>query len=88
LAALAPVSAGAADDKAEKPNITIISDEQGWKNVGYHGSDIKTPNIDALAAGRARLKQFYAQPMFSPTRAAPMTGRYPFATSGYRSRPA
>ncbi len=77
-AALAPVSAPAADDKAQKPNITIISDDQGWKDVGYHGSDIKTPNIDALAAGRARLEQFYAQPICSPTRAALMTGRYPF----------
>jgi arylsulfatase A-like enzyme len=78
-AALAPVSAPAADDKPQKPNIvTIISDDQGWKDVGYHGSDIRTPNIDALAAGGARLEQFYAQPMCSPTRAALMTGRYPF----------
>ena len=62
-----------------KPNIVvIISDDQGWKDVGFHGSDIKTPNLDALAAGGARLEQFYAQPMCSPTRAALMTGRYPF----------
>jgi len=62
-----------------KPNIVyILSDDQGWKDVGYHGSDIKTPNIDALAAGGARLEQFYAQPMCTPTRAALMTGRYPF----------
>ena len=64
---------------AQPPNIVyIISDDQGWKDVGYHGSDIKTPNIDALAAGGARLEQFYAQPMCTPTRAALMTGRYPF----------
>jgi opacity protein-like surface antigen len=56
-AALAPVSAPAAEERPEKPNIvTIISDDQGWKDVGYHGSDIKTPNIDALAAGGARLE--------------------------------
>ncbi|WP_245749417.1 arylsulfatase B [Gemmobacter aquatilis] len=60
------------------PNIVyIISDDQGWKDVGYHGSDILTPNIDRLAAEGARLAQFYAQPMCTPTRAALMTGRYP-----------
>ena len=46
--------------------------------MGYHGSDIRTPNIDKLADGGARLEQFYAQPMCTPTRAALMTGRYPF----------
>ena len=61
------------------PNfVYILSDDQGWKDVGYHGSDIQTPNIDALANGGARLEQFYAQPMCTPTRAALMTGRYPF----------
>jgi len=65
--------------QSAKPNIIyIISDDQGWKDVGFHGSDIKTPNIDALAAGGVRLGQYYAQPMCTPTRAALMTGRYPF----------
>ena len=62
-----------------KPNIVyIVADDLGWKDVGYHGSDIKTPNIDKLAENGARLEQFYAQPMCTPTRAALMTGRYPF----------
>jgi arylsulfatase A-like enzyme len=66
-----------ADDK--KPNVLfIVADDLGWKDVGYHGSDIKTPAIDALAAGGARFEQFYAQPMCTPTRACLMTGRYPF----------
>ena len=64
---------------AHKPNfLYIVADDLGWKDVGFHGSDIKTPNIDQLAAAGARLEQFYAQPMCTPTRAALMTGRYPF----------
>jgi arylsulfatase A-like enzyme len=62
-----------------KPNIIyIVADDLGWKDVGFHGSDIETPNIDKIAAGGVRLEQFYAQPMCTPTRAALMTGRYPF----------
>ncbi|TIU90043.1 MAG: arylsulfatase [Mesorhizobium sp.] len=76
LAGLAGVQTAAA--QMAQPNIVyIISDDQGWKDVGYHGSDIKTPNIDKLAAEGARLEQYYAQPMCTPTRAALMTGRYP-----------
>jgi arylsulfatase A-like enzyme len=60
------------------PNILyIVADDLGWKDVGFHGSDIKTPTLDALAAKGAKLEQFYAQPMCTPTRAALMTGRYP-----------
>ncbi len=62
-----------------KPHIVyILGDDLGWKDVGFHGSDIKTPHIDDLARGGARLEAFYAQPMCTPTRACLMTGRYPF----------
>ncbi len=57
--------------------IYIMSDDQGWKDVGFHGSDIQTPNLDQLAQSGVRFEQFYAQPMCTPTRAALMTGRYP-----------
>jgi arylsulfatase A-like enzyme len=61
-----------------RPNILyIVADDLGWKDVGFHGSDIKTPTLDALAANGAKLEQFYAEPMCTPTRAAIMTGRYP-----------
>lgn len=63
---------------AKRPNIVIIlADDQGWADVGFHGSEIKTPELDRLAASGARLEQFYVQPVCSPTRAALMTGRYP-----------
>ncbi|MEI6491858.1 MAG: arylsulfatase [Verrucomicrobiota bacterium] len=63
-----------------KPNIIhIVADDLGWKDVGFNGAtDIKTPNLDALAADGAKFTQFYVQPMCTPTRAALMTGRYPF----------
>jgi arylsulfatase A-like enzyme len=61
-----------------KPDILfIVADDLGWRDVGFHGSDIQTPNLDRLAAKGTRLEQFYAQPMCTPTRAALMTGRYP-----------
>ena len=48
-------------------------------NIVYNGAtDLKTPNLDKLAASGAKFSQFYAQPMCTPTRAALMTGRYPF----------
>jgi arylsulfatase A-like enzyme len=77
------IAAGAGTDSAApegKPNIVhIVADDLGWKDVGFNGcTDIKTPNIDRLAATGARFTQFYVQPMCTPTRAALMTGRYPF----------
>jgi arylsulfatase A-like enzyme len=65
---------------AEKPNIVyIVADDLGWKDVGFNGcADIKTPNLDKLAGEGAKLTQFYVQPMCTPTRAALLTGRYPF----------
>ena len=61
-----------------KPNVIfILADDLGWHDVGFHGSDIKTPNLDKLAETGARLENYYCQPMCTPTRAALLTGRYP-----------
>ncbi len=68
----------AAAEQPSRPNILyIMADDQGWKDVGFHGSDIKTPNLDRLAQTGARLEEYYAQPMCTPSRAALLTGRYP-----------
>src|SRR6476660_6293792 len=75
LLAIATTAIAAA---AEKPNIVfLLADDLGYSDVGFHNSEIKTPNIDKLAATGARLEAFYVQPVCSPTRAAFMTGRYP-----------
>jgi arylsulfatase A-like enzyme len=62
----------------EKPNILIIiPDDLGWRDVGYHGSEIKTPNIDKLAESGVRINQHYVMPTCTPTRVSLMTGKYP-----------
>ena len=63
----------------EQPNILLLlADDLGYADVGFNGGkDIKTPNIDALAARGTRLEQLYVLPVCSPTRAALLTGRYP-----------
>ncbi len=76
--AVSPLGLAARADQRAKPNIIlIIADDTGWNDVGYHGSEIVTPNIDRLAAQGAELDQFYACPTCSPTRAAIMMGRPP-----------
>ena len=62
---------------SDKPNIVIIlADDLGNADLGYRGSDIKTPNIDKLAEDGVRLEDFYGMPVCTPARAELMTGRY------------
>ena len=63
-----------------RPNLVIIlADDLGYGDLSAFGArDVKTPNIDALAAAGLRFDNFYANsPVCSPSRAALLTGRYP-----------
>jgi arylsulfatase B len=62
----------------DQPNILIIvADDLGWNDVGFHGSEIKTPSLDKLASEGMELTRFYTAPVCSPTRAGLMSGMYP-----------
>lgn len=74
---------------AAKPNILLIlADDLGYSDLGCYGSEIATPNLDALAADGLRLSQFYNSSRCSPTRASILTGLHPhqagFANLGGR----
>ncbi len=63
--------------KRKSPHILfILADDYGWHDIGYHGSDIQTPNLDALAEAGLKLENYYVQPICTPTRSQLMTGRY------------
>lgn len=78
LCLVGAAAAGRTAPRERRPNIVfILADDLGWSDVGYHGSEIRTPHIDRLAASGAKLEQFYVLPVCTPTRAALLTGRYP-----------
>ena len=61
-----------------RPNVVLlVADDLGWGDVGYHGSEIRTPTLDRLAQGGVRLNQFYVLQTCTPSRAALLTGRFP-----------
>jgi len=58
-----------------RPNIVLILvDDAGFSDFGAYGSEIATPNIDALAARGALFSNFHASPVCAPSRAMLMTG--------------
>ena len=66
----------------QKPNIIlIITDDQGYGDIGYNGNPhIKTPNLDLLATNSMRFNNFYVSPVCAPTRSSLLTGRYSLRT--------
>jgi arylsulfatase len=70
------------DSKIRKgaPNVVlVVLDDTGFSHLGCYGSTLKTPNIDALAAGGVRFTGFHTTALCSPTRACVLTGRNPHA---------
>lgn len=86
LASFTALMCQTSQNDQNKPNIVIlVADDLGWNDVGYHGSEIRTPNIDKLAKEGIELNRFYSCPVSSPTRAGLLTGRYPIRYGLMRS---
>jgi arylsulfatase len=64
--------------KTSRPNIILIMvDDMGFSDIGSYGGEIKTPNLDKLAAEGIKFREFYNNSICAPTRASLMTGQYP-----------
>ncbi len=67
--------------ESPRPNIIIIlADDMGYSDIGYFGSEIQTPTIDALASEGLVMTQFYNAGRCCPTRASLLTGLYQHQT--------
>jgi arylsulfatase A-like enzyme len=63
--------------KKKRPNIVLLmGDDIGYSDLGCYGSEIETPNLDKLANGGLRFKQFYNMAKCNPTRSSLFTGLY------------
>jgi arylsulfatase A-like enzyme len=61
------------------PNVLlVVSDDMGWNDVSFHGSEIQTPFLDSLALGAnsVHLQNYYGQSICTPARSSILTGRY------------
>jgi arylsulfatase len=75
MLAFGPSTSVAADGSEGKPNILlIVADDMGYSDAGCFGGEIKTPNLDALAAQGLRATNFYVAPSCSPSRSMLLTG--------------
>lgn len=69
-------------DPQSRPNlpniVVVLADDLGWGELGSYGQQlIRTPNLDALAAGGMRFTQFYSgSPVCAPHRSTLVTGRH------------
>jgi arylsulfatase A-like enzyme len=72
------LSAGMGQRTAARPNIIfIMADDMGYSDLGCYGGEIDTPNLDQLAKGGIKLRNFYNNARCCPTRASLLTGQYP-----------
>ncbi|CAI9176283.1 unnamed protein product [Rangifer tarandus platyrhynchus] len=81
LLLLRPLPPGSGAAAGRPPHLVfVLADDLGWNDVGFHGSAIRTPRLDALAAGGVLLDNYYAQPLCTPSRSQLLTGRYQIHT--------
>ena len=64
----------------EKPPhiIVILADDLGWNEVSWHNPNFLTPHMEQLSREGVRMDQSYVTPKCSPSRAALLTGVYPW----------
>ena len=60
--------------------VIFLADDLGYSDIGCYGGEIKTPNIDSLAARGVRMSNFHNTPRCSPSRASLLTGLHPHQT--------
>lgn len=79
VSSIAGTLANAAQPNKPLPNfLYILADDLGYGDLGCYGSpNIRTPNLDRMAANGIRLTSFYATAVCTPYRSALMTGCYP-----------
>src|SRR5215470_18015735 len=82
LACLAALTCATAEadqtPRPGRPNILLIlADDLGYSDLGCYGGEIRTPNLDRLAANGLRFTQFYNAARCCPSRASLLTGLYP-----------
>src|ERR1035438_7157867 len=90
LTGAAAASALMAAAPVRRPNIVlIVTDDHGVGDVGCYGNpEVKTPNLDRLAASGVRFTQWYSNaPICSASRASIMTGKYSERTGVYGALP-
>ena len=88
MARYAPVRLSLPSATPPRPNVVLfLSDDQGYDDVGFHKSNIRTPHIDAIAASGVTFSHAYVtSPVCSPSRAGILTGRHQ-DRFGYRKLP-
>jgi arylsulfatase A-like enzyme len=78
---LCVASPGTLNDFSRPNVLVILTDDQGYGDLGFHGNPkIRTPHLDRLARQSVRVERFYVSPVCSPTRSSLLTGRYNYRT--------
>ncbi|MCB1647693.1 MAG: arylsulfatase, partial [Pseudomonadales bacterium] len=62
-------------ERRQRPNIVfLLADDLGFSDLGAYGSEVSTPNIDALANSGVRFSNYHTAANCAPARAMLLTG--------------